>query len=176
MKRPILLLVSLAAATTVWATTYVRVEKDGTKTYSDRPLPGGQPVEVQPAQTYSAPKQTNPSLPAEQRALQAIDDFTYTSCSLSPPSEQTFTNPETVPISVSTTPAIRAGDEVSVSVDGKQLGATGLGEFVYTPAERGAHTVSLTIRDSGGRQLCSASSVFHVFKPSLNSPARRQRP
>ena len=36
-------------ASSVLATTYVRVEKDGTKTYSDRPLPGGQPVELEPA-------------------------------------------------------------------------------------------------------------------------------
>jgi glutamine synthetase len=45
---------SLAVASIACATTYVRVEKDGTKTYSDRPLPGGQPVELESAQTYSA--------------------------------------------------------------------------------------------------------------------------
>src|SRR4051812_36633446 len=48
------LLVSLCA-TPVLATTYVRVEPDGSKTYSDRPLPGGHEVDIQSAQTYSAP-------------------------------------------------------------------------------------------------------------------------
>ena len=57
MKRSslVVLLGSLCAVSTALATTYVRVEKDGTKTYSDRPMPGGQPVDLQPAQTYSAP-------------------------------------------------------------------------------------------------------------------------
>jgi hypothetical protein len=176
MKRPILLLVSLAAAITASATTYVRVEKDGTKTYSDRPLPGGQPVEIQPAQTYTPPKQAaDPNQSAEQRALQAIDDFMYSSCTLSPPNDQAFTNPENVPISVSTTPVVRPGDAISVTVDGKPVASTGLGQFVYGPVERGAHNVRLSITDSGGRELCSASSVFHVFQPTLNSPARRPR-
>ena len=53
--RLLLVLVSVAAASAALATTYVRVEKDGSKTYSDRPLPGGQPVELEPAQTYSPP-------------------------------------------------------------------------------------------------------------------------
>ena len=53
--RLALSLVLMSAATVALATTYVRVEKDGTKTYSDRPIPGGVPVEVQPAQGYSAP-------------------------------------------------------------------------------------------------------------------------
>ncbi len=55
---------SLLAASAALATTYVRVEKDGTKTYSDRPLPGGQPVDIQPAQTYSAP-----ATPARRTAI-----------------------------------------------------------------------------------------------------------
>jgi hypothetical protein len=176
MKRPVFLLVSLAAAVIASATTYVRVEKDGTKTYSDRPLPGGQPVEIQPVQSYSAPKQTvDSNLPAEQRALQAIDDFRYSSCSLSPANDETFTNPENVQISVTTTPAIRAGDQISVAVDGRELVSAGLGQYVYAPVERGEHSVQLSIKDGGGRELCSARTVFHVFQPTLNSPARRPR-
>src|SRR5690349_17176703 len=98
MKRLTLLLVSIAAASAALATTYVRVEKDGSKTYSDRPLPGGQPVELEPVQTYSAPQPSISSsagsdIPAEQRALQGIDDFVYESCSITPENDATFTNP-----------------------------------------------------------------------------------
>jgi hypothetical protein len=54
MKRAslVILLGSLLAASASQATTYVRIEKDGSKTYSDRPLPGGHPVDIEPAQTY----------------------------------------------------------------------------------------------------------------------------
>ena len=63
---------SLCIASAALATTYVRVEKDGTKTYSDRPMPGGQPVEVQPAQTYSAPPVApgSSNLPREQQLVE----------------------------------------------------------------------------------------------------------
>src|SRR4030095_5614428 len=86
---------SLLAASVALGTTYVRVEKDGTKTYSDRPLPGGHEVEIQPAQTYSAP-QTAPapdsSRPREEQALIEAANFRY-ECALAPRADQTFQNP-----------------------------------------------------------------------------------
>ncbi len=176
MKRLTLLLVSLAAASMALATTYVRVEKDGSKTYSDRPLPGGQPVELQAPQTYSAPQPSSaPPAPAaspEQRALQGIDDFLYTSCSLSPANDETFENPESVIVSVSTDPAIRAGDTVNLVVDGKSAEPYDT-TVVLSPVDRGQHTASVTLKDTYGRTLCSASVTFNVLRPSLNSPRRR---
>jgi len=41
---------------------------------------------------------------------------------------------------------------------------------------RGSHTVSVAIKDRYGRMLCDATSTFHVFQPSLNSPARQTAP
>lgn len=174
MKRLSLLVASLCLASLAFATTYVRVEKDGTKTYSDRPLPGGHPVEIEAAQTYSAPKpaQTGSSnLPSEQQLLQRIDDFRYTSCTLSPENDETFTNPTNVPISVSVEPALRVGDILQLSVDGKPAAANSM-NTVLDPAYRGTHTAQVTIKDSFGRTLCSASVSFHVFRPSVNMPAR----
>ena len=166
---------SLAAASVAYATTYVRVEKDGTKTYSDRPIPGGQPIELQSAQTYSSQASATggaQNVPDEQRLLSQIDDFRYTSCTISPENDATFTNPENVSISVNTDPALRMGDMVNLSVDGKLVGPN-ISNFVYAPALRGTHSVQVTIKDGFGRSLCSASASFHVMRPSLNMPQRR---
>lgn len=177
MKRLTLLLVSIAAASAALATTYVRVEKDGSKTYSDRPLPGGQPVELEPVQTYSAPKSSVSSsagsdVPSEQRSLQGIDDFVYESCTLSPENDATFTNPENVPVSVSLSPGLRPGDTVNLVVDGKAADPQST-QLVLDPVDRGTHTATATLKDSFGRVLCSASVSFHVIRPSLNQPRRR---
>ncbi|HUQ11616.1 MAG TPA: hypothetical protein VM146_14980 [Steroidobacteraceae bacterium] len=176
MKRLSLLMVSLAAASMALATTYVRVEKDGSKTYSDRPLPGGKPVELEPVQTYSAPQNTHaPSssdLPAEQRALEGIDDFTYSSCSLSPANDETIPNPETVSVSVSLEPALRAGDTVNLVVDGKAADPYQT-TLILQPVERGAHTASVALKDNHGRTLCSSSVTFNVMQPALARPRRR---
>jgi hypothetical protein len=165
--------VTIAAASAALATTYVRVEKDGSKTYSDRPLPGGQPVELQAPQTYTAPPATpNQNLPAEQRLLRGIDDFRYESCALSPPKDETFVNPESVAISVSTAPALRPGDVVNFTVNGRPMGS-GQRDFLLSPVERGSHLVQVSIKDGYGRELCNSSTEFHVRRPSIYSPGRR---
>jgi hypothetical protein len=164
----------LFAASTTLATTYVRVEKDGTKTYSDRPLPGGQPIDVQPAQTYSAPPvNTAPSsVPREQRLLSEVDDFRYANCSTRPGQDETFTNPEAVNLSVSLSPPLRPGDTIDLTVDGRSVG-DGTGSYTLrAPIDRGTHTVAVNVKDRFGRSLCTASSQFHVFRPSVNMPGR----
>ncbi|MDF3018964.1 MAG: hypothetical protein K0Q92_267 [Steroidobacteraceae bacterium] len=177
MKRLTLVLVSIAAASAALATTYVRVEKDGSKTYSDRPLPGGQPVELESVQTYSAPQSSvsssaNSNIPSEQRSLQGIDDFVYESCTITPENDATFTNPENVSIGVSLSPGLRPGDSVNLVVDGKAANPQST-HAVLQPADRGTHTAAVTLKDSHGRVLCSASVSFHVIRPSLNQPRRR---
>ncbi len=175
MKRLCLLVASLAVASAALATTYVRVEKDGTKTYSDRPLPGGHPIELESAQTYSSPApatQTPSNVPVEQQMLRRVDDFRYTNCALSPENDATFTNPTSVPISVATQPPPRAGDVLQPTVDGKPA-APNASSAVLQPAYRGTHTAQVTIKDGLGRVLCSASVSFHVSGPSVTMPGRR---
>ena len=170
---------SLLATSVALATTYVRVEKDGTKTYSDRPLPGGQPVDIQPAQTYSAPATPNlpdSTRPREEQALNEAANFRY-QCALAPRDDETFQNPETVTLSVAVTPGLRTGDEVQFSVDGARLSR---GEnptsATLTLPERGTHTATVRIVDRYGKPVCDASSTFHVQRTSLNSPQRRPPP
>src|SRR5262245_49319188 len=124
MKRQTLaLLLGSLCATAALATTYVRTEKDGTKTYSDRPIPGGQPIEVQPAQTYSSPNSGVSSQgsagQSEAEQLRRVEDFKYESCKVAPDNDATFQNPEAVVITVYTTPPLRGGDVITMTVDGQ---------------------------------------------------------
>jgi hypothetical protein len=179
MKRLLASILLCIAAASSFATTYVRVEKDGTKTYSDRPMPGGQPIEIQSAQTYSAPPSagTASDVPKEQQLLKEMGDrFRYDSCTITPAAEQTFTNPESVALGVSLSPALRGGDVVDLRLDGAPVGPENTVNFVVKPVFRGAHTVSVSVKDRYGRSLCEASSTFHVFQPNLNSPTRRPPP
>jgi hypothetical protein len=177
-----LLITCSVLATTALATTYVRVEKDGTKTYSDRPLPGGHPVEIQPAQTYSSPAPSGPSVldsrrPREELELQEAANFRYTLCQLSPRNDETFTNPSKVDVNLTLSPPLRAGDELRILVDGvAPPSAAGVLAFSLEQPDRGSHTVTAEIRDRDGRGLCAASTTFHVQRPSLNSPARAAPP
>lgn len=181
MKRAsfVILLGSLLAAATAQATTYVRVEKDGSKTYSDRPLPGGQPVDIQPAQTYSAPSTppaTNSARSPEQQEALAAASFQY-SCSLTPRADETFQNPGSVMIAVQLTPALRPGDQVKFSVDGTPVpNEENATSRVLEYPDRGSHTASVQIADRSGKTVCSTSSMFHVQRTGVNSPGRRPAP
>jgi hypothetical protein len=170
----VILLASMVAWGPALADTYVRVEKDGTRTYSDRPLPGGQPVVLQPAQTYSAPASQDPTRPAEERALTEAATFQYQRCELTPSNEQTFQNPESISVSLATEPRLLMGHLVTLSMDGSPLSTEPAA--VISQPERGTHTVSAQVTDRSGRSLCSASTTFHVQRTSLNSPTRQAPP
>src|SRR4029079_9643772 len=145
-------------------------------TYSDRPIPGGTPVEIQPAQTYSAPQSplaTGSRGAREERELADALDFRYTGCSLSPRNDENFTNPSEVLISLALNPALRAGDNGKISVDGNAMTSDGGSMSVTIPQpDRGSHTVSALVTDRSGKSLCVANTTFHVQRPSLNSPTR----
>ena len=176
MRRllPVVALGSLCIVSIAQATTYMRVEKDGTKTYSDRPIPGGEAIDVKPAQGYSSPA---PSGISSRPRAQEADDFSYQSCSVTPVNNSTFTNPEMVPIALVTNPGLRAFDTVIMTVDGQSVGQPGTLSYTMTaPVNRGTHTVSVTITDQYGRVVCSVNSSFHVMRPGLNSPAAQSRP
>jgi hypothetical protein len=156
----------------------VRVEKDGSKTYSDRPIPGGQPVELATAQTYSAPNISTPApgqTPREQQLLEQMDDFRYASCAVSPTNDTSFTNPESIVVEVGLSPALRATDTISVTVDGQPIpGGPNALSAKLTTVHRGSHTVAAVVKNRYGKTLCQATSAFHVIRPSLNSPARQR--
>jgi len=175
MRRsiPVLMLGLLCVVSAAQATTYMRVEKDGTKTYSDRPMPGGQPIDVQPAQGYSAPVSGISTRPPEQEA----DNFRYQSCTISPANDSTFTNPDMVPIALTTNPGVRPFDTVIMTLDGQSVGQPGIMNYTLTaPIDRGTHTVAVTITDQYGRLVCSVNSSFHVMRPAMNAPASPNRP
>jgi hypothetical protein len=177
MKRLSAILLAAVCASSAFATTYVRVEKDGSKTYSDRPIPGGQPVELATAQTYSSPAKSQPTsgeTPREQQLLEQMDDFRYTSCALTPANDTSFANPESVSVGVALSPNLRAEDNLTLTVDGQPIpGGQNAMSTTLTTVYRGSHTVAVVVKNRFGKTVCEASSVFHVTRPSLNSPARR---
>ena len=181
MKRQslILLLGSLCVVSTALATTYVRVEKDGTKTYSDRPIPGGQVVDLEPAQTYTAPPagpQPQSGRPREEQLLQQAENFRYESCTVTPENDTTIQNPTSVVITVATKPPLRPGDVITMTVDGQPAGGPNALSYTLSPAPRGTHTVGVNVTNTNGTAVCNSTSVFHVMQPGLNSPARSTRP
>ncbi len=151
----------------------MRVEKDGTKTYSDRPIPGGEPIDVKPAQGYSAPASSGIS--SRPPAAGSRTNSSYQSCAVTPENDSTFTNPETVPISLVTNPSVRPFDTVIMTVDGQSVGQPGTVSYTMAaPVNRGTHTVSVTITDQFGRTCVQREFVVPCHASGAELPGRSE--
>jgi len=138
----------LIAAGSASATTLYRwVDAQGVVHYSDTPQPGAQKINVQDAQTYRAPPL--PKSGATQGSSSGAPPHPTYQCSIiTPTAQQSFFNPESVPVSVSVSPGLSGAD----------------------------HTISATVRDSDGTTLCTTAPVLiSVQRPSLNSPTSPAR-
>jgi len=76
-------------------------------------------------------------------------------------------------VAVALQPALRPADVVELRVDGAAAPAPGALAFVISQPSRGSHTASVVIKDRYGKTMCNANTTFHVFRASVNSPARR---
>jgi hypothetical protein len=171
------LLLGLISATALadngTTTVYKWVDAQGVVHYSDQPHPNAQKLEVRGAQTFSslpaspsasAPVETQPSGPA------------YDNCSISQPADQQMLmNVYNATATVQTSPPLRAGDQVHLFVDGKQIQGSGTA-FTF-PVFRGQHSVQAVIEDSTGQIVCETSSVtFFVHQPSIQNPVNPVHP
>ena len=149
-------------------TVYKWVDPQGIVHYSDQPHPNAQKLEVRGAQTFAA--LPSPQSAAAPPASTQASGPAYESCAISQPTDQqTLTNVYQTTAQVQTSPSLRAGDDIRLFVDGKQIAGSG-NSFTF-PVERGQHSVQAVIEDGTGQIVCETSTVtFFVHQPSLKNP------
>ena len=162
----------------VSAVTYRWVDPQGVVHYSDTPHPGAQEIQLTGAQTYHGAPSAAPAATAPATAAKA-NASAYQSCAITQPTpEASLYAPDSVDISVRSSPSLREGDQIQVQVDGAPLQPMGDGlSFQITQPERGTHAINAVVRDANGTVVCSAATVtFYVQRPSINSPASAVKP
>lgn len=174
---PFTLMLLLPAA--MAADIYKRVDANGNVQFSDRPFPGAEKIEVEAAQTYSAP--TRPAVRSNPSG--APEEFKYERCAIiAPANDQVFLNESSASIAWQLVPSLRPGDVVQLIYDGGVMSGVSPGAMAFTiaPVFRGTHTVAVSVQDREGKVLCRSPEVtFHVRQPSVLSPgnpANRPRP
>ncbi|HEX4648857.1 MAG TPA: DUF4124 domain-containing protein [Steroidobacteraceae bacterium] len=174
MRRRLLILVALICPLAAAATVYKWVDENGVVHYSDQPHPNAEKLQVGSAQTYKADTSyAAPSGPAAPPP--PAQPSTYQGCAIAQPAnDQTFNNLDSLAIVVRTDPALRAGDQVFLTLDGQPLNggkATGP-QFTVSPVDRGTHVLQATVRDSEGGLMCQSPGVtFNVLQASILNPA-----
>jgi hypothetical protein len=168
------LLCATALADNGTTTVYKWVDAQGVVHYSDQPHPNAQKLEVRGAQTFS-------SLPAPPSSAATVASppsagAAYDNCSISQPTDQQMLmNAYNATAVVQTSPPLRAGDQVHLFVDGKQIPGGGT-SFTF-PVVRGQHSVQAVIEDGTGQIVCETNSVtFFVHQPSVRNPQNPVHP
>ena len=173
MRAALFTLIGLVAVSALanTAAVYKWVDENGVTHYSDQPHPGAQKIQIQEAQTYKAPvgQRAPPAIPRRPSTAAA-----YSTCVVSrPTSQEMFQNTQTVPASVHVEPDLRAGDRISVLMDGAPVSADIPvdSEFALNSVYRGSHSLVARVEDSTGAVVCQSPSVtFNVRQSSLLSP------
>jgi hypothetical protein len=174
MRAVLAILLLLGPTALPAAVTYMWVDENNERHWSDTPHPGAQQVELTPqnairGQPRRLPPARGASAPPATSAAPG-----YTSCAISQPAnDQVFFEIESLTISVRLEPVHRAGDVVTLTVDGAGIAPTSPGgtEFLLASVDRGSHVVVSAVHDASGRTLCSSAPVtFHVRQHSVIKP------
>lgn len=178
MRAATFTLMLLASSAAFGTTLYKWVDANGTIHYSDRPMEGATPIQIEtapprPPQSSAAAARATPA--AESSA--SSEPFRYESCAITTPkADEMFMNSFSVAAAWSFRPALRTGDQVKLALDGALVQGVPAGatSFTIAPIDRGTHTLMVSIVDAQGRGVCQSPGVtFHVQQASLNSPARQ---
>jgi hypothetical protein len=172
-----LALLSVAAGVGA-ATAYKSVGPGGSVIYSDRPEPGSEAIRIPEPSSY-APRATPVAAPESPPALAPTD--VYSAIRISKPEADATVHAGAsgvdVDVDVLLEPALREGDTLTYSVDGKET-AKGLttNRVRVTDLERGTHHLEVTVRDESGALVGRSPRVtFHVRRPSVNDLHRRDK-
>lgn len=152
------------------------VDENGVVHYSDRPRPGAERVELNPAQTYTP--QAVPARPerAQPAQSEAAPGPRYTGLRVvSPaPGETLWNIGGQLNVQLEVRPGLAPGHQLRVLLDGQRVetprGAT---QFTINEVYRGEHTLSASVMDAQGRELLASDPVtFYVQQASLQNPNR----
>lgn len=165
-------MLALTAQAALAETVYRGTDSDGNVIFSDQPLPNGQRIEIQPAQTYSSPPlpKTNPSNNSTSKQVQ---ETRYEINILEPQNNQTLTTDiQSVPVALSVVPNLQKGDKIRLLVNGKQYGAlTDSLNITIDRLDRGSYQLKAEVvseADPSKIKGESNSITFYQRRTSIN--------
>jgi len=177
MRKWLILLSALLGAAANAAPAWTWVDAEGTRHYSDRPVPGAEQVELVGAQGFSsgarAPRTTRA---AGDTATAGVPGAPYQSIEVVSPAEQeTLWNIGTnLPVQVRFQPSLQPGHHYDLLYDGERRNLnTAAARTTLPDVYRGEHTLQVVVLDSAGMEVMrSPARVFFVQQTSTLNPNR----
>jgi hypothetical protein len=177
MRKWLILLSALSGTSASAAPAWTWVDAEGTRHYSDRPVPGAQQVELVGAQGFGTSARASRARADGQDGTPGVPGAAYQSIEVVSPAEQeTLWNIGTnLPVQVRFQPALQPGHRYDLLFDGQRRNVNTAAARVTLPdVFRGEHTLQVVVIDSAGTEIMrSPARVFFVQQTSTQNPNSR---
>ncbi len=183
----------LCFTTNASAAIYKKVKKDGTITFSNQPIEGGEKVDLNkyPVSTFS---KTPPAKGEKKASTQQMDETVvddkekpadapeeinpaeyYKKFEIaSPKNEQTFQNQRKIPVLVTVNPDFLPGSKVQIYVDGTAYGEPAAkSTFTLNNLDRGSHTIYAELIDKNGALIQTTKTITIYVQYARVGPLSR---
>jgi len=167
-SRLVFVLLGLLVGGSVCAEAYTWTDDDGIIHYSDRPNPKAKIIVLDRSPTRQASPQSSSATNSDNSAAEP-ELFGYQSLEVtSPVAEETLWNIEAqLDVTLSLTPALRAGHQVRVYLDGEAQIVSGT-NFTLPEVHRGVHNLQVEVIDETGTLMIRNHSIrFYVQQNSV---------
>ncbi|HJR71458.1 MAG TPA: DUF4124 domain-containing protein [Gammaproteobacteria bacterium] len=171
MRKWLILLFALPAATASSAPAWTWVDANGTVHFSDRPVPGARQIELASAQSFggTVPTPTGASAAAPNPTAPAYESIEI----VSPSDQETLWNiGGTLNVVVQFQPPLQPGHRFDVAIDGQRRNLnTASPRTTVSDVFRGAHALQIVVIDTAGTEVMrSQPRSFFVQQTSIQSP------
>ena len=168
----LLLLVFVVTSATA-ETVYKTVDEHGNVIFTDKQEEGAEEIHVEEAQTISNPHAGDyRHRPYQKKRKPAVR---YSAITISAPANDSVVqgNEGNVSISVATTPNLRSGDQIEISMDGGKVASGSASSYTVSNVARGTHTLIAKIVGRDGKTLTASSPItFHLQRQVIKKQKR----
>jgi hypothetical protein len=174
MRKWLILFSALSGTAASAAPAWTWVDADGTRHYSDRPVPGAQQVELAGAQGFGTTARA-PRTASEGGATGASGAAYQSIEVVSPAEQETLWNIGTnLPVQVRFQPGLQPGHRYDLLLDGQRRNVNTAAPRVTLPdVFRGQHSLQVVVIDAAGAEIMrSPARVFFVQQTSTLNPNR----
>ncbi|MEX0732601.1 MAG: DUF4124 domain-containing protein [Aquisalimonadaceae bacterium] len=162
------------------ADIYRHVDADGNVTFSDKPGPDSQSIDLRAPSTYQPPPTPTRRSGTASEERQDEEESGYRSVRiLRPEQEETFRdNQGNISVMSVTEPTLHKGHLLQLVLDGEPHGEPQRGmAFRLTGVNRGEHTVQVRVVDQDAQSVAeSETRTFYLHQASRLFPPRQSSP
>lgn len=154
------------------AEVYRQIDSQGNVTFSDQPGKDAEAVQIKPVTTVTLPKMRDLKASSAPTPKSANDrsDSPYNKVAFSAPdnNQAFYSGNGDVTFQVTSTPALKNGNEFQITLDGQPVGQSASGTVTVRNVFRGTHNAQVSIVDQKGRTVAAGDSItFTVHRPSV---------